>query len=210
MIRPSIRKPACLPGKICWLFGLLLATVLPLQSATYASSIEIAIHQDLVERVTREFLPHFETRRYQGELNLGLTRQPWATTATYTVRDVKYVFAKDAVNVNADVHIRTPDYEYDAIARGKVYPRVEGRYMILELKHLRLPVYFPMFGTRVDLGSLPATDFLPPELRAIKVDLNQFGMPIEIPNKPSINIRATAPKLFMLPPRIVIRSPLGY
>ena len=175
-----------------------------------ASTISIRLEPHLIEKVTQKFLPHTEKRQFSGVLDLALTQHPWSVQSSFTITDVKYHFSPDTVGVKASVIVNTDGYIYTATATGNVKPSIEKEYLILEIKNLNLPLYIEILGNRIDMGSLSAGSFLPPDLKRATINLSQFGLNIIIPKNKRINIRPVAPTLIFEENALIINSPLNF
>ncbi len=175
-------------------------------ASTRASSLELVLHQDFLTRIVRTLLPHSETHKYRGSVDLGITRRDWNIVTHFTIHDISFIVGKEAVQARAKVQVNNGELNYTSFATGKIVPRVRNNILVLELSDLKLPLYVEPFGVRIDLGSVPANDFLPTEIQTVTVNLNTLAVSIESPGKKPVRIHPARSRVILQAPNLILRA----
>lgn len=200
---PAARTPR--PGAI-----LAAAVVLCLIASNavfaQASSITLTLHERLLNQLAAAALPHSETRRLSGEVDLGLTRQPWSVDARFTVQAISMTVRSRDVSVDARIRVQASGVDYTSTATGVVHPRIDNGKLILVASGLTMPLYAAPFGVRIDLGAVSADQFLPRELRTLTVDL---AAPVDMPGGGTLRLRMSDARIEFQPPLIHVRATIG-
>ncbi len=173
---------------------------------TQTSSLELVLHQDLLTQIVRTLLPHRETHNYRGSVDLGITRRDWNIVTHFTIHDMSFIVGKEAVQARAKVQVNNGELNYTSFATGKIIPRVRNNMLVLELSDLKLPLYVEPFGVRIDLGSVPANDFLPAEIQTVTVNLNTLAVSIEAHGKKPVRVHPARSRVILQAPNLILRA----
>ncbi|KAA3630695.1 MAG: hypothetical protein DWQ08_05890 [Proteobacteria bacterium] len=188
---------------------LLLSQTTTATADTENASMSLTLHEQFISRLATTALPHSETRRYRGEVDLGVTQQPWSVDTRFTVQSLKATVTPTNIAVESRVRVQTTGTDYSAVARGVLQPRIENGKLILVASGLTLPLRVAPFGMDIDIGTIPADDFLPTELRTIEIDLAGLSVPVQLPNGRAIRVRITDARLEFRPPNLLVHTVLG-
>ncbi len=173
------------------------------------STLTVSLHQQLINRLAAAALPHVETRRYRGEVDLAVTRRPWDVTVRYTVQAVEALVRTTHIEFNAKVRVQGQNIDYTSIARGRLDASVSGGKLRLVAKNMTLPLSVAPFGARIDIGTIPADDFLPAAYRTLEIDLAALALPVALANQRAVNIRLTSARVETKPPFLLVHSTIG-
>ena len=173
------------------------------------STLTLSLHQQMINRLAAAALPHTETRRYRGEVDLAITRQPWDVTVKYTVQAVEAIVQPTHVDFNARVRVQGQDMDYTSIARGRLDASVSGGKLRLVASRMTLPLTVAPFGARIDLGTIPADDFLPAAYRTLEFDLAALALPVALPDQRTVNVRLTSARVEFKPPFVLVHATVG-
>ncbi len=168
------------------------------------SQARITLHQDLLNHLARSALPHVATRSYTGEVGIGAASRPWSIEVRYTMDAIELTVAPDAIRVRARVRAQGTGLDYTTVASGRFVPTVRDGCLCLELVDLQLPLRVAPLGFPIDLGNIPAADFVPDELRRLRIELDQLGFRIPLPGGRTVGIRPAAPRFQLAPPHLII------
>lgn len=194
-------------------FAALLVAALVLAPCAAAraneSTLTLRLHEQTINRLASAALPHSETRRYRGEVDLGVTRRHWEVTVRYTVLAVETQVKPDHVAFNAQVRVQGEGMDYTSIARGRLDVGVAGGKLVLTASRLTLPLSVAPLGVRIDLGEVAADDFLPAEWRRTEIDLAALAMPVALPGQRQATVRLTSARTELATPFVLVHADVG-
>ncbi len=173
------------------------------------SRMTVSLHERMLNRMAAAALPHAETRRYTGEMDLAVTRQPFDVTIRYTVQAVEATVRPTHIEFKARVRVQGANIDRTAVARGRLDAVVAGGKLRLVASGMSLPLTISPFGVPFDFGSVPTDDFLPAALRTIEVDLAAIALPIDLPSDRTATLRLTSARVELDPPFLRIHSTIG-
>jgi hypothetical protein len=173
------------------------------------STLTLSLHQHMINQLAAAALPHSQTRKYRGEVNLAITSQPWEVPVRYTVLAVEVLVQPSRIDFNARVRVQAQGVDYTSVARGILQPSVADGKLRLVASGLSLPLQIAPFGARIDLGTIPADDFLPAAYRTLEFDLATLALPIVLPDERVVNIRLTSARVELKPPFVLVHATLG-
>lgn len=191
---------------VATLAAMVLCLIASNAALAQASAITLTLHERLLNQLAAAALPHSETRRLSGEIDLGLTRQPWSVDARFTVQAISMTVRPRDIGVDARIRVQASGVDYTSTATGVVHPRIDDGKLVLVASGLTLPLYAAPFGVRIDLGAIPADQFLPRELRSLTIDL---AIPVDMPGDRTLQLGMSDARIEFQPPLIHMRATIG-
>lgn len=191
---------------------LILWLALPWQIAVAQdteSRLTVSLHERMLNRMAAAALPHTETRRYAGEMDLAVTRRPYEVAVRYTVQAVEAKVRPTHIEFKARVRVQGPNVDHAAVAQGRLDAGVVGGKLRLTASGMTLPLTIAPFGVPFDLGSVPTDDFLPVALRTFEIDLAAIALPVELPAQRTATLKLTSARVELDPPFLRIHSTIG-
>jgi hypothetical protein len=191
--------------KLVWA-GLLLATSTTTPAGD--SFLQLTLHEQFLNRLAAAALPYSSSQRYQGEIGMGIAAQPWTMETRFTVEALRTTVRDQDIGIEARVRVEAAGLDYTHIARGTLQPFIQDGKLIMEVRHLSLPLQLRPFGFPVELGAVPAEHFLPQALRTIEMDLSSLAIPVELPGDGESSIRITGARIETRPPHLIVHASL--